>query len=125
MDRNKEKQKRHKARHYRVRRSVKGRPERPRLAIYRSLKHIYAQLINDEPDSGSVTLAAASTRDKEVRESIPYGGNVAAAKAVGAAIARRAKALGIKEVSFDRGGFRYHGRVKALADSARESGLVF
>ncbi len=108
-------------RHLRVRRKVVGTPERPRLAVHRTLKHIYAQVIDDYAGR---TLAACSTLTKEVREALK-GRGVAAAKAVGAEIARRAKAAGIDKVVFDRGGYKYHGRVKALADAAREGGLSF
>ncbi len=104
--------------HRRIRRKVRGTNERPRLAIYRSLKHIYAQIIDDDR---AQTLLAASTIEKELRGS--GGGNVEAAKRVGQAIARRALAAGIKNVVFDRGGYLYHGRVKALTEAAREAGL--
>ena len=106
--------------HARIRRTLRGGPERPRLAVYRSLKHVYAQIIDD---NAGKTLAAASTQDKEL--GLKYGGNVDAAKAVGKLLAERAKAAGITGVVFDRGGHRYHGRVKALADAAREAGLEF
>jgi large subunit ribosomal protein L18 len=104
--------------HKRIRRKVQGTQQRPRLAIYRSLNHIYAQIIDDE--SGR-TVAAASTTEKDLRGAT--GGNVEAARRVGQAIAERARTLGITSVVFDRGGYRYHGRVKALADAAREAGL--
>ncbi len=103
----------------RIRDKVSGTSERPRLAVRRTLKHIYVQLIDD---SSGRTLAAASTRDKE---SSAKGANAAAAKAVGALIAKKAKDKGIKRVVFDRGGYLYHGNVKALADAARENGLEF
>jgi large subunit ribosomal protein L18 len=103
-------------RHERVRERVTGAPERPRLAVFRSLSHIYAQVIDDR--SGR-TLAAAS--DLEVKQ----GKKSERAKSVGAQIAERAKAAGVGEVVFDRGGYRYHGRIKALADGARASGLRF
>jgi large subunit ribosomal protein L18 len=102
----------------RIRRRVQGTAERPRLAIFRSLNHIYAQLIDDERGA---TLASASSVEKDLRGST--GGNIEAARRVGRAIAERAIAAGIEQVVFDRGGFRYHGRVKALADAAREAGL--
>jgi len=111
-----------KKRHLRVRKSVFGTDERPRLNVFRSLNHIYAQVINDQTGK---TLVAASTLDKEVRDAIKYGGNIEAAKAVGAAIAKRALASGIRKVVFDRGGYIYHGRVAALAEAAREAGLEF
>jgi len=111
-----------KARHRRVRKKITGTPERPRLNVFRSLKHIYAQIIDDYAGR---TLVAASTLDRELRDKIKYGGNIEAAKQVGALIARRALEKGIKKVVFDRGGYLYHGRVKALAEAAREGGLEF
>ena len=108
--------------HWRVRMRVRGRGQFPRLNVYRSLKHIYAQVVDD---SRSHTLLAASTRDKEVRSVLKTGGNVAAAKVVGKVLAERAKAAGLSRVVFDRGGYAYHGRVKALAEAAREGGLNF
>lgn len=105
-----------------VRSNLFGTPERPRLSVFRSDKHIYAQLIDDF--AGKTIVAAASTVG-EVRGDLANGGNIAAAKAVGKAIAERAKAVGIVKVAFDRGGNRYHGRIKALADAAREGGLNF
>ena len=109
-------------RHKRVRRKVSGTAERPRLSVYRSNVHIYAQLVDD--DTGR-TVVAADSRSKEFRAGQPRGGNVAAAKAVGGVLAERAKAAGVTQVVFDRGGYKYHGRVKALADAARAGGLVF
>jgi len=109
-------------RHDRVRKKISGDALSPRLNIYRSLNNIYAQLIDD--DLGQ-TIVAASTLDKEISGTIKSGGNVDAAKAVGALVAKRALDKGIKKVVFDRGGYKYHGRVKALADGARESGLEF
>jgi large subunit ribosomal protein L18 len=109
-------------RHHRLRRWVRGTPGRPRLAVFRSLNHIGAQLVDDEAGR---TLAAADSRSKEFRTGHPRTGNVAAAKAVGALLAERAKTAGITQVVFDRGGYKYHGRVKALADGARAGGLVF
>lgn len=103
-----------------VRKKVVGTAERPRLSVYRSSKHIYAQLIDDLQ---GVTLAAASTAGKS--SGVTYGGNINAAKAVGQKIAEAAKAKGIEQVAFDRGHYRYHGRIKALADAAREGGLKF
>jgi large subunit ribosomal protein L18 len=111
-----------KARHKRVRKKIMGTPERPRLNVFRSLKHIYAQIIDDYAGR---TLVAASTLDRELRDKIRYGGNIEAAKQVGALIAKRALEKGIKKVVFDRGGYLYHGRVKALAEAAREGGLEF
>jgi large subunit ribosomal protein L18 len=104
--------------HTRIRRRVRGTQERPRLAIFRSLNHIYAQIIDDER---AVTIASASTVEKDLRGGA--GGNIEAAQRVGRAIAERAIAAGVESVVFDRGGFRYHGRVKALTDAAREAGL--
>jgi large subunit ribosomal protein L18 len=109
-----------KRRHHRVRKQVRGTQSRPRLSVFRSTRHVYAQVIDDV--SGQ-TIASASTMEKDVR-----GGstaNVGAAKAVGQRIGERAKAAGITSVVFDRGGFRYHGRVAAVADGAREAGLEF
>ena len=108
--------------HSRVRTRVAGTPERPRLCVYRSLDHIYAQIIDDR--SGR-TIVSASSVDKESKKSLKGGGNVASAKSVGKLIAERAKAAGVAKVVFDRGGYKYHGRVKALADAAREAGLQF
>ncbi len=110
------------ARHARVRKSMFGTPERPRLCVYRSAKNIYAQVIDDTTGN---TLAAASTLDKEVKEKVSYGGNKDAAKAVGEQVAKNALAKGIDTVAFDRGGFLYHGRIKELAAGAREAGLKF
>lgn len=108
--------------HQRVRTRVEGTPERPRLSVYRSLGHIYAQVIDDRTGK---TLASASSIDGETKKNLKGGGNVASAKAVGKIIADRAKAAGVTKVVFDRGGYKYHGRVKALADAAREAGLQF
>ena len=106
-------------RHFRVRNKISGTPERPRLNVFRSSKHIYAQIIDDV---NGVTLASASRIDKGFEGN---GGNVEGAKKVGEAIAKNAAAKGIDTVVFDRGGYLYHGRVKSLADSARENGLKF
>lgn len=119
MDRQKSKAKRRNRRRVGIRRRVSGTPSRPRLAVYRSLNHIYVQVIDDI--SGR-TLASASTRDKDVT---PSGGKSEAAAQVGKQIAEKAKAAGITAVTMDRAGFRYHGRIKALADAAREAGLQF
>ena len=105
--------------HKRIRRKLAGTAERPRLAIFRSVAHIYAQVIDD---AAGKTLVAASSIDKGAKSN---GGNVMAAKAIGKLVAERAKEKGIKQVVFDRGGYHYHGRVKALADAAREAGLEF
>ena len=106
----------------RVRTKVSGTTERPRLCVYRSLGHIYAQVIDDH--SGK-TLVSASSVDGETKKNLKGGGNIAAAKVIGKAVAERAKAAGVQKVVFDRGGYKYHGRVKALADAAREAGLQF
>lgn len=111
-----------KRRHIRVRKKVKGTTERPRLDVYRSLKHIYAQVIDD---SCGRTLVAASTLDQELKGKVEFGGNIEAAREVGMLIAKKAIEKGIKTVVFDRGGYIYHGRVKALAEAAREAGLEF
>ena len=121
-DKNKLKAKRLQRRKYSVRKSIFGSAERPRLSVFRSDKHIYAQVINDFEGK---TLAAASSVVGDVRGDLKNGGNIEAAKRVGKAIAEKAKAAGITAVSFDRGGNRYHGRIKALADAAREGGLKF
>jgi large subunit ribosomal protein L18 len=107
--------------HDRIRKKVLGTPERPRLNVYRSLNHIYVQVIDDLQ---GVTIAAASTAEGKKGER-PTGGNVAAAKNIGRMIAERARQKGITKVVFDRGGYLYHGRIKALADAAREAGLQF
>jgi large subunit ribosomal protein L18 len=108
--------------HDRVRIGVQGTTERPRLCVYRSLGHIYAQIIDDRT---AKTLVSASSVDGESKKSLKGGGNIAAAKVIGKTIAERAKAAGVNKVVFDRGGYKYHGRVKALADAAREAGLQF
>ena len=105
---------------YRIRRKIAGTAERPRVAVCRSLKHIYVQAIDD---SSGRTMAAASSRDKEMKGG--YGGNIAAATQVGEMLAKKLKAAGVRSVVFDRGGVAYHGRVKALAEAAREGGLRF
>lgn len=107
-------------RHRRIRKRVLGTQEKPRLNVFRSLKHIYVQVIDDERGH---TLISASTLDKELRPLQVSSGSIEAAKAVGQLVARRALELGIAEVVFDRGGHAYHGKVKALADAAREAGL--
>ena len=109
-------------RRFRVRKTLRGTSDRPRLCIYRSHKNIACQIIDD---AARKTLVAASTREKSLREAIRYGGNKDAAKAVGKAAAERALAVGIKAVRFDRGHYKYHGRLAALADAAREAGLAF
>jgi large subunit ribosomal protein L18 len=109
-------------RHLRVRKKIEGTEARPRLNVFRSSKHIYAQIIDDVT---GVTMASASTLDKELKEDVSNGGNVNAARKVGELIARRAKEKGVEKVVFDRGGYIYHGRVQALAEAARETGLDF
>ena len=106
----------------RVRKKVRGDATRPRLSINRSNKHLYCQLIDDEAGK---TIASASTRDQALASKITYGGNVAAAKIVGEAIAERAKAAGVSQIRFDRGSYKFHGRVAELANAAREGGLEF
>lgn len=108
--------------HWRIRKRMVRSSRLPRLNVFRSTAHIYAQIIDD---AGSRTLVSASSQDKEVRQTLKSGGNVAAAKVVGKMLAERAKAAGIARVAFDRGGYAYHGRVKALADAVREGGLAF
>jgi large subunit ribosomal protein L18 len=108
--------------HIRIRKKLRGTTARPRLAIFRSTAHIYAQVIDD---TKGVTLVAASSTEKPAEGKKVTGGNVAAAKEIGKRVAERAKENGINKVVFDRGGYIYHGRVKALADAAREAGLEF
>ena len=109
-------------RHVRLRQKVRGSEARPRLAVFRSINHIYAQLVDDEAVR---TMLAVDSRSKEFRGNHKSGGNVAAAKAVGEILAQKAKGQGVSTVVFDRGGYKYHGRVKALADAARAGGLAF
>lgn len=109
-------------RHKRLRRTLSGKPERPRLAVFGSLKHIYAQIVDD---TAGKTLVCASTMEKALHETLQGTGNKAAAAVVGKLIAERAAACGITSVVFDRGGHLFHGRVKALAEAAREAGLKF
>ena len=111
-----------KIRHLRVRTKVQGTAARPRLAIYRSLNHIYAQVVDD---AAGRTLVSVDSRSPDFRGKAKRGGNVAAAKIVGELVAQKAKAGGIAQVVFDRGGYQYHGRVKALAEAARAAGLAF
>ncbi len=108
--------------HMRMRRKVAGTTARPRLCVFRSLRHIRAQVIDD---LNGRTLVSASSLDKDVRKEIKGGGNTAAAKVVGKILAERAKTAGLEKVVFDRGGYQYHGRVQALAEAAREAGLKF
>ena len=109
-------------RKFRVRKRLLGTPDRPRLSIFRSNRHIYAQIVDD---IAGVTLASANTRSKVLRDDLNRTGDVEAAKIVGSEVAKQAMQVGIKVVRFDRNKFKYHGRVKALAESAREAGLVF
>lgn len=110
------------ARHARVRKHISGTPERPRLCVFKSAKNIYAQVIDDTTGN---TLVSASTLDKDIKAEAAYGGNKAAAKLVGESVGKKALDKGIETVAFDRGGFLFHGRVKELADGAREAGLKF
>jgi len=109
-------------RHKRIRKKVIGTVQRPRLSVFRSLKHIYVQLVDDENEK---TILSVSTRSKDCRDELKYGGNIAAAKAVGKMLGEKALNNKIIDVVFDRGGYLYHGRIKALADAARKAGLKF
>jgi large subunit ribosomal protein L18 len=109
-------------RRHRVRRFIRGTADRPRLSVFRAHKHIYAQIIDD---ASGRTLASASTMEKQLRDAVGFGGNKDAAAVIGRMVAERAQAAGLKKVCFDRGEFRYHGRVAALADAARAAGLEF
>jgi len=123
MDKNRARREGRERRHLRVRRKVMGTAERPRLTIFRSLSNVYCQLIDDQK---GLTVAAASTLNPEIKQKLgEKRGNVKASEAVGEQIAKLAQAKGIKKVCFDRAGYRYHGRVKALADAARKAGLEF
>ncbi len=109
-------------RHQSIRVKLSGTAEAPRLTVYRSTKHIYAQLIDDVK---GVTIVSASSVDKDLKVTLQHGGNIESAKAVGEAVAKKALKKGVKNIVFDRGGFLYHGRIAALADAAREAGLTF
>lgn len=122
MDKNKYLGRQRQRRRYRVRKRVIGTPDRPRLSVQRTLKHFSCQLINDAEGR---TLASASTRDKDLKDSVGHGGNCEAAAMVGKAIAEKAKSLGVEQVRLDRGHARYHGRLVSFADAAREAGLQF
>jgi len=123
MTKHNDRLRRRKKRQHRIRRTLRGLADRPRLAVFRSARHIYVQAIDD---LAGKTLAAASTSDKELRPALQsHGGNRTSAATVGKTIAERLLKLGVERVVFDRGGNRYHGRIKALADAARESGLRF
>ncbi len=108
--------------HKRIRKSIRGTAQRPRLAVFRSLKHIYAQLIDD---TSQKTILSFSSLSKEAKEFIKGGGNVVSAKEIGNKLAEKMLEAGINKIVFDRGGFKYHGRIKALADALREKGIVF
>ena len=122
MGRIEDKRRTRQARRKRIRGRIQGTPEKPRLSVFRSSRHIYAQIIDD--DLGNI-LASASTMDRQIRETLKTGGNMDAAHEVGKLLADRAVDKKIETVAFDRGGFKYHGRVKALAEAAREGGLKF
>jgi len=108
--------------HVRTRKKIAGTPERPRLCVHRSSRHIRAQVVDDQTGR---TIVSASSLDPEIRSTLKGGGNIAASKVVGKAIAERARAKGLEKVVFDRGGYQYHGRVQAVAEAAREAGLKF
>jgi len=122
MDKNKYLGSQRQRRQYRVRKRTRGSAERPRLCVYRSHRNLACQIIDD---TSGKTLISVGTKDKDVRSTVTYGGNKNAAQAIGKLLAERAIAAGIKQVAFDRGHYRYHGRVAALADAAREAGLSF
>jgi len=122
MDKNKFIGKQKQRRRNHVRNKVRGSADRPRMCVFRSHKHIYCQVINDLDGK---TIASASTRDADLRDQVKYGGNKEAAQAIGKAVAEKVIATGVKAVRFDRGSCKYHGRVAALADAAREAGLQF
>jgi large subunit ribosomal protein L18 len=122
MDKNKHLGTQRQRRRFRVRKRIRGNAERPRLSVFRSHRNLACQIIDD--DSGK-TLVSVGTKDKDVRVNVPYGGNKAAAQTIGKLLAEKALAAGIKQVAFDRAHYKYHGRVAALADSAREAGLSF
>ncbi len=122
MDHNKKVGRQRKRRRFRVRKSLSGTAERPRLTIKRTHKHLYCQLVDDVAGK---TLASASTMDKELRAQMKNGGNKDAAIAIGKAVAEKASAVGVKSICFDRGQYKYHGRVAALADAVREGGISF
>ena len=122
MNKNKHLNSQRQRRTYRVRKTARGSTDRPRLTVYRSHKNLACQIVDD---STGQTLVAAGTQDQDLRQNVKYGGNKSAAQAVGRALAARALEKGIKQVCFDRGHYKYHGRVAALADAAREAGLSF
>ena len=122
MEAKKDKKKARRIRKFRIRKKVKGTPENPRLAVFKSLKHTYAQAIDD---LSGTTIVSASTLEKECEGKIKQGSNKEAAKFIGVTIAKRLKEKGITKITFDRSGYLYHGRVKALAEAARENGLQF
>ena len=112
-------------RHIRIRKKVVGTKIKPRLSIFRTLNHIYAQIIDDETPNSGKTLLSVSSRSSEIKNKIKNGGNINAATTVGLLLAKKCSEKGFKELVFDRGGYKYHGRVKALAESLREGGLKF
>jgi large subunit ribosomal protein L18 len=122
VNKQKEIELRRQRRRHHVRNRVRGTAECPRLTVHRSLQHIGVQLIDD---MGKKTLASVSTRDRDLRDQVRYGGNKSAAETIGKIIAEKAKAAGVERVAFDRGHAKYHGRVAALANAAREAGLTF
>ena len=122
MDKSKRLEQVRQRRRWRVRKTIRGTAERPRLSVFRSLQHVSCQVIDD---ASGRTLVSVSTRDKDVRGQVGYGGNKVAAEIIGKMVAEKALAAGIQQVCFDRGHFRYHGRVAALADAARQAGLKF
>jgi large subunit ribosomal protein L18 len=122
MDHSRTKYRQRIRRQYRVRKPLHGTAERPRLSVFRTSKHIYAQVIDDTTGK---TVVSASSVDREIRGSVGFGGNKQAAEAIGKAVAERARAAGVSKVCFDRGSYKYHGRVAALADAARAAGLEF
>ncbi len=122
MNKEKEKIFKHDRRKRRVRKKLLGIADRPRLSVFRSLRNVYAQVIDDVTGN---TLVSANSLESAVKEELKYGGNKEAASKVGEAIARKSLAVGIRQVSFDRKGYKYHGRVKALAEAARKAGLIF
>ncbi len=122
MDKNKAKQKALKSRHERIRKKISGTAQRPRLCVFRSLKHIYAQIIDD---TAGTTLVSVSSMSSSFKEKHNRGNNIAAAKVLGELISDMAKDKGINQVVYDRGGYAYHGRIKALAEVAREKGIKF
>ena len=122
MEKSKDKERARRIIKFRIQKKVKGTPERPRLVVFKSLKHIYVQVVDDQ---GGKTIASASTLDKDCKSRMKRGSNIEAAKVVGEAIAQKLKEKGTVSIVFDRGGYLYHGRIKALAEAARAGGLKF